>query len=608
MKKNIKLVALAAALVLGAPLAGCNGNNPSSSSSSSSTSTPVDKNWSEAEQALMREKIGEVLPYIEVAGEWAWDEENSCLSFASSETVSSSRTLEYARSLAGAQFKLDSDSYGDVVATKLVSSGVLNVSEYVIDESETDTPENYFYIDAYIEVPVLDWTDAEKAEMAKLEEGFELPFMYFFRNGFYEEEPAVAYYEDDKTLEFYCSTRGSYMGSYTAILEAEGWVVDDSTVSQYGYATAKALTSKGNIAEMMFGEGSGYFIIDVTITEILSAWPADKIAAFFAGQEIPVEETLLAPACGTKFIYDEETYASMNAVMVEVMDAGEGSAAAYATALEGAGYKVEQGQNSYFADSLNGEGRISIQFQEMNGELMVVIGAKSPIEASWPSEKVAQFTKLQGDDTAIPAVEGCSKYLPTEGSYTPLSTYGITSIYAKLLQIDVLDPVAGLKDTYKTALEGAGYTVQAASADESVLVGLKNNLRVFFGSQDEGVTFFVQIQIAPTTFSAFPSSVATNWYNALGNTGEFVSPEVEVQFCLVNSSNTLQAQATDAGTPGVDAVEDTYKAALELAGWTVDDTYYLEEGYYAYNPEETVEVFFYSYGGYFIFQAYSTAE
>ena len=61
----------------------------------------------------------------------------------------------------------------------------------------------------------------------------------------------------------------------------------------------------------------------------------------------------------------------------------------------------------------------------------------------------------------------------------------------------------------------------------------------------------------------------------------------------------------DEGTPGVNAIEDTYKAALEDAGFTVDDSNYDNAGYIVMDetcPE--LEITFYTYDGYFEFYLY----
>ena len=68
----------------------------------------------------------------------------------------------------------------------------------------------------------------------------------------------------------------------------------------------------------------------------------------------------------------------------------------------------------------------------------------------------------------------------------------------------------------------------------------------------------------------------------------------------------FEAECTDTGTPGSNAIEDTYKAALEkTSGWTVDDSSYEEEGYYAtYSSDESFEILFYSYSSKFYWDIY----
>ncbi len=61
----------------------------------------------------------------------------------------------------------------------------------------------------------------------------------------------------------------------------------------------------------------------------------------------------------------------------------------------------------------------------------------------------------------------------------------------------------------------------------------------------------------------------------------------------------MEIYALDSGTPGTDSYEDEMVTALSKIGWTIDDTYYEEEGYYADDPTGQVEMFFFSYDGEF---------
>ena len=57
-------------------------------------------------------------------------------------------------------------------------------------------------------------------------------------------------------------------------------------------------------------------------------------------------------------------------------------------------------------------------------------------------------------------------------------------------------------------------------------------------------------------------------------------------------------QAFDDGTPGTDAIEDTYLAKFG-AGWTIDSSDYDNSGYFATDSGNNVKVQFYSYQGFF---------
>ena len=55
---------------------------------------------------------------------------------------------------------------------------------------------------------------------------------------------------------------------------------------------------------------------------------------------------------------------------------------------------------------------------------------------------------------------------------------------------------------------------------------------------------------------------------------------------------TFEAKVEDNGTIGVDSIEDTYLATIKAtSGWTVDESYYEENGYFADNTLVDIQFF-----------------
>ncbi len=64
-------------------------------------------------------------------------------------------------------------------------------------------------------------------------------------------------------------------------------------------------------------------------------------------------------------------------------------------------------------------------------------------------------------------------------------------------------------------------------------------------------------------------------------------------------SGDYVASCVDEGTPGVDSLEDSYLKLLQDAGWTIDDSKYESDGYFATDPSEQVMISFFSYNNEF---------
>ena len=108
---------------------------------------------------------------------------------------------------------------------------------------------------------------------------------------------------------------------------------------------------------------------------------------------------------------------------------------------------------------------------------------------------------------------------------------------------------------------------------------------------------------------SFPAEYVADFLEFFGF--EVTLPSVEAegtwnyQQSIYNGYANFYATISDAGTPGTDAIEDSYKAVLEAAGFVVDDSDYEETGYVVTDEKyEDFQLVFYTYDGDFIFDLY----
>ena len=232
----------------------------------------------------------------------------------------------------------------------------------------------------------------------------------------------------------------------------------------------------------------------------------------------------------------------------------------------------------------------------------------------FPTEIVKEFMEYYGLDYPLPE---------SFGSETLEWDYGadLTNSRQAYLFLSCEDTGTAGEDAFedgmKAYLEEQGLTVSAEHYDTwgyEVLDETGENILICFYSYKGIFNFWAYgpylsfEDLGFTKVSYFPTDVVNDYIkNSLEMEATF--PEVSVSqdlYYTVNEDDELQIAGYDNGTPGEDAIEDKVKAALEGAtGWSVDDSSYEYDGYYAYYEGlDNLEVFFYSYEGEFAFFVY----
>ena len=231
----------------------------------------------------------------------------------------------------------------------------------------------------------------------------------------------------------------------------------------------------------------------------------------------------------------------------------------------------------------------------------------------FPTEAVETFINNYGLAYEIPAVANDQTW-----GYEASFSMGTPQLV--LWTEDTGEPgVDAIEDEFKTLLEEAGLEVDDSLYDYYGYIVWNENDEMDIVFYTYNYEFDLYIYGPTKTYDLFPSDMLNDYLASLGSEVEVpapVSENVWVAYVVEDDTDSyFYAGTDDEGAPyidddddfheGVNAIEDAYKATLEAAGWEVDDTYYDDDGYYAYKDD--VEICFYSWNGSFSMSVYLAA-
>ncbi len=158
-----------------------------------------------------------------------------------------------------------------------------------------------------------------------------------------------------------------------------------------------------------------------------------------------------------------------------------------------------------------------------------------------------------------------------------------------------------IEDDYKAILEEAGWVVDDTYYDSTGYYATCDELPLellFYSWNDQ---FCISIMFDT---SLFPVDFLATYLAEMGADEDVVIPTPESEdywywgFSVDNDGDPyFYAYTDDEGTPGEDAIEDTYRAVLNGDDWDIDDSAYETAGYIA--TLGNVKITFYSYDGEF---------
>ena len=163
-----------------------------------------------------------------------------------------------------------------------------------------------------------------------------------------------------------------------------------------------------------------------------------------------------------------------------------------------------------------------------------------------------------------------------------------------------------MEDQYLAILTEAGITVDDSEYDDYgyCVFDANEDLSFNFYTYNGNFGIYASAYLEPS--EKFPTNYLQSFLKMLDVSAKVPAPVSENDWFYIASSTTFFAYTVDDGTPGTNAIEDSYKATLAKAGWTIDETSYEDEGYYA--TKDGIEICFYSYDGEFDMYLYLQEE
>lgn len=487
MKKG--LVGLLLTMTLG--LAGCDNDN------SGSTSTPAGGAWSESAKNIMKEVIGEELPFVELKADYACtketDDSGDYVQICDNDSVN--HLVNYGDILTSSGYTYDSESADENVTNYFYVKDDI-VVQYVFAASEGNT------IFAWVETPTAQTTDtAWPSDLSALMNTLlneELPFVALAEN--YEYESNQIYIYDTSNV--------NYLVTYGATLEANGYVLayNDESNGYPIYEYVKEInTNTMIVVDFDYYPGDEYTYpcneIAARLSHLTNEWPNEAIAKI-----ITSENRTMIPEFGAASGY--EYYCATDAITIvgDVYDKDIETGYADCAKENGllVGFDIDWNLFEYYEYLYDWEENfavtISSSFEdnETRGYFSITISKSEKtydsLESAFPTETIATF--LGEVTTEVPSfaiAEGNTYKVTNEEADELFGTPASLSILA----ID--NGVVGtdsLEDTYKTTVTNAGYTVDDSQYEDYGYIATSADKKVSLNFYTENGVFYLYISLA----------------------------------------------------------------------------------------------------------------
>ncbi|MCQ2742727.1 MAG: hypothetical protein MJ239_05455 [Bacilli bacterium] len=264
------------------------------------------------------------------------------------------------------------------------------------------------------------------------------------------------------------------------------------------------------------------------------------------------------------------------------------------------------GLNIFIADAYDTDWNIisvsGMELSENEEDLdpsYVVLSAHFTVtEKEWPGDFVASYVSALGSDVEIPEFEAYSYITSQGGDY-----------YIGITCAGGFEAFEG-EEGYLADLEAAGWTIDDSKYEIFGYFAVSADKKVEINFFEDGTPMYIYIE-APEedpdpgedTCVGFPAQYFSEWLEELGATDTEI-PEFEYEGTWTRDREYEEYGWTywyfDDETMTLENTEDAYVDILVEAGYTIDDTYYDEEGYYGYPEDDVYCIQFYYYEGQFL--------
>ena len=427
-----------------------------------------------------------------------------------------------------------------------------------------------------------------------------LPYLRFEQ----EENLQYLYDASQDCICIFAEKEPDHCAEYGALLTAAGYVSEGSDDS-YGYDMFFYSLGQENGNQLVvqvdyfpgeenYAPGFEIFAWIEEPIEAISAWSEEDRALFteHLGEELP----FYGFSTSYSVDYDEEYD------MIEISDSNGSSdmLSEYGDLLIENGFTYDENDDTYYKDcSTDTSKQIAVYFFDLSafgfgiGIYASVETKYTPVSA-WPKEELDHYLNSVDATASVPSFTGGSDF-----AYRIEKESFDISLSCTDEEFDNFYTALG-KEGYCFSSDGFGYVYYALSWDDEL------EIMIGFGEGELDLSVYAVSPSYLALSETFPETELADFAGGTTSIPAFAATEYKIYG--VDDYGDYAIVARDQGTIGTDAIEDLYKAALETAGWTVDDTDYDSYGYIATSPSGDITVDFYTENYIFYFWAMNSAE
>lgn len=580
--KNKKLLVLVPFLLLMASCGDKNSNSNSisdSNSTSNSTTQPVGA-WSDDIKALMREVIGEELPYVELDSktvEYGKDSDSDGDYFYVLDSSNVSIVESYKSTLTANGYTLSattSDDYGSDVFLYVKDTIVVQLYYFIGAEEDNEVYDPGNRIAAWLDIPtqrtdLTEWPDDLKQLMTSTF-NMQIPFVALASDFEYSLSGEVLYIYDESDTDFLSDGFGESLlsagftkSNINSDYETYTLVLNESAYISVEFAYSEPYEFLGFT---MPGSNEVY----VTLNHVTNTWPTEVVRSVY-----DKSATVVVPEFAVTGNYE---YYLANGGMVISGDVDADITDDYVTKLNANNFMTDEDffGNQFYADweeNVN----VAVEYSSPKFMVQVVAAEKSYDElvTSFPTDKIKDL--LGEDATEVPSIDikigDNIKYTFVDAD----EEFG-TSAYIELTyKDDTSDISKSIMTSYLEVLKAAGWTIDDTYYDEyGVYDAVSANEDVALEFYSDNNKFVLDIQLnesSSTTDGEWDSDLKAMMIELLGEEIPYVALDSETIEYSKESFTDGSGEYIYICDYSDTSVVDEYKSILLANGYKFEEEY-----------------------------------